>query len=219
MGAMSRTIDLALPWPHIRARLADISHLIGGEDSRLTPQMRRVHQSRCARALAIDLMAEFGVHAREIGKGPVGEPRWPTGAMGSLSHSGSFACAVVAPADSCAGLGIDIEPALPLPGETATLILRDEEHAWVQDIAGREPAADRLVFCAKECVHKAIYPRDQAWLEFTDVCIRFDDSCTRFTPEPATDAARKAFDGLRAEGHVLREHGQFVLLLRLAAAS
>lgn len=214
-----RRTDLNLPWPGVRARIGDISALIGGEDSRLTPQMRRVHQSRCARLLALELLSEQGIEAAAIGKGPGGEPIWPPGSLGSLSHTGHFAAAAVSRPADCAGLGIDIEPADPLPGETGTLILRAEEQDWVRAVGADEPAADRLVFCAKECVHKAIHPRDQTWLEFSEVRIRFDDSRQRFWPRAVSERAQNAFSGLEAEGQVMRVQGQFVVLLHLREAA
>lgn len=213
-----RRTDLALPWPEVRARMADISALIGGEDSRLGPRMQRVHQSRCARALAIDLLRELGVEAQAIGKGPAGEPVWPEGMTGSLAHTGQFAVAVVAAAQGCAGLGIDIEPALPLPEETESLILGDEEREWVKREAHAEPSVDRLVFCAKECVHKAVNPGSGAWLEFDEVRIRFDEPRSSFVPEPRSAAAEKALAGLQPRGHVMRTQGHYVVVLHLAPA-
>ncbi len=212
-----RRIDLSLPWPGVRGRIGDISALIGGENSRLSPQMRRVHQSRCARALAVEQLAEIGIETDAIRKGPAGEPVWPEVACGSLAHTGQFAAAVVARTGQCLSLGIDIEPAVALPGETGTLVLGDEESEWFRAVEDEEPGADRLVFCAKECVHKAIFPINGAWLEFREVRIRFDTARGRFWPEPISDKAQAAFAGLAAEGCILREQAQYILILALTA--
>lgn len=209
---MMRRIAVPLPWPGVSALVGQFG--IPGAESRLAPPMRRVHQSRCARALAVDLLDAHGRSVQEIPKGPVGEPIWPPGFVGSLAHTEHYAAAAISRAEHCAALGIDIEPALPLPGETAELILGDEERAWVE-AQTTEPAAGRVIFCAKECVHKAIHPLTGTWLDFLDVRIECDLAAVRFTVHPLTEAARAAFSAYRAEGHIARVEGQLVTVLVL----
>lgn len=206
---------IALPawWPAVDVGLMSIGDRIGGEDSRLPPAMRRVHQSRCARALAIDLLAAQGCVTDAIGKGPVGDPVWPAGFVGSLSHTESYAAAVVARDRHCKALGIDVEPDLPLPPDTDGLILRDEERHWLASLAGAHAGADRLLFCAKECVHKAIHPLRGAWLDFQDVWIEVDPVAGSFAPRPASAAAEKAFQGLQTQGRYVRTQGQLLAVL------
>ena len=55
---MLRRIALELPWDGVLACAGAFG--VPGAESRLSPQMRRVHQSRCARALAIELLDEQG---------------------------------------------------------------------------------------------------------------------------------------------------------------
>lgn len=206
-------VTLPAFWPGIDAGLMYIGDRTGGEDSRLPPAMRRVHQSRCARALAIDLLAGLGCVTDIIGKGPVGDPVWPQGFVGSLSHTESYAAAVVAPSRTCAALGIDVEPDLPLPPDTDGLILRDQERHWLTSLADDHAGADRLLFCAKECVHKALHPLRGAWLDFQDVWIEVDFAAGCFTPHPASTLAEKAFQGLRAQGRFGRAQGQLLAVL------
>lgn len=194
-----------------------IGERMADTNSRLTPGMRRVHQSRSARALAIELLREQGIEVDAIGKGPVGEPIWPEGVCGSLAHSGDWVMAAVAESETTAGIGVDIEPAEALPEDTDAMVLVAEEREWVDSVRAREPAADRLIFCAKECVHKAIYPMSKRWLEFSDVRVDFDEQIQTFRPQPLSDAAFSAFSQDQAEGLMLRQQGQFVLVLRLAA--
>lgn len=208
-----KRFDLALPWPGVAARLGAFG--LPGEESRLTPPMRRVHQSRCARALALELLAEQGVTVDSIPKGPVGEPIWPEGFVGSLAHTEGFAVAVIARTSTCVALGIDVEPALPLPGDAAELVLLDEERSWVASLQDREPGAGRIVFCAKECVHKAIHPLTGTWLDFPEVHIEVDAARERFVPRPLSGSAATAFGGLRAEGLVARMQDQWVVVLAL----
>ena len=75
---------------------------------------------------------------------------WPTGIVGSITHSqGDAACAVASGRD-VGSIGIDIEPHLPLP------------HGVLKCL-------DRLVFTAKEAVYKARFPVTGRTLSFEDV--------------------------------------------------
>lgn len=177
--------------------------------------MRRVHQSRCARALAIDLLSEQDEASQEIRKDPGGAPVWPEGFVGSLAHTDGYAAAAVARRGACVALGIDVEPAEPLPGDTRSLVLSDDERAWVESCALTRPDAARLVFCAKECVHKALHPLRGAWLEFSEVRIEFDARVECFVPHALTPAAADALAGLRAEGRVRTREGHLVTVLAL----
>ncbi len=208
-----RRIDLPLPWAGVAARLGAFG--IPEAESRLSPQQLRVHQSRCARALAIDLLAEQGNQASEIRKDPGGAPVWPADFVGSLAHTDGYAAAAVARRGACIALGIDVEPAEPLPGDAGRLVLTQDEAAWIANCADARPEVARLVFCAKECVHKAIHPLRRAWLEFSDVRIDFDPEVECFVPRALTPAASAAFAGLRAEGRVFVRESHLVAVLAL----
>ncbi len=212
-----RRIDIALPWAGVSAAMMFIGDRMADTNSRLTPAMRRVHQSRSARALAIDLLRERGVEVNVIGKGPVGEPMWPEHVSGSLAHSGDCVVAVVADAGTTAGIGVDIAAAEALPADTDDMVLVAEERKWADSVRAREAAAGRLVFCAKECVHKAIYPLSKRWLEFSDVRVDFDDQIQTFRPQPLSEAALSLFSPYEVDGVVLRQQAQLILVLRLAA--
>jgi 4'-phosphopantetheinyl transferase EntD len=206
-----RRIPLELPWPGIGAMAGAFG--IPGAESRLSPSMRRVHQSRCARALAIELLDEQGApDVTEIRKDPRGRPDWPADFTGSLSHTDGYGLAATAPRSRCAALGVDVEPALPLPADADTLVLTGDERRWL-DTA--DPGAGRLVFCAKECVHKAIEPLRDVWLEFSDVSIEVDLVAGRFAPRARSPRAVAAFDGLEAQGVVRRVEDHWMLVLAL----
>lgn len=213
-----RRIAIELPWSGVAARVGVFG--IPGGESRLSPQMQRVHQSRCARALAVELLDEQGAPSlQEIRKDPRGRPLWPPGFTGSLSHTDGHALAAAASLDRCATLGVDIEPALPLPPVTYTLVLTEDERRWLQHVGDAEPAAGRLLFCAKECVHKAIEPLRDAWLEFADVSIEVDLIASTFVPHPLSSKARSALAGLEPRGVIRRIEGHWVLVLAMFDAS
>ena len=74
-------------------------------------------QAAAARVAARALLAAAGQPAWDLPRRNGLAPRWPAGFVGSLAHCDSHAAAVLAPAHRFAAVGIDIEPAAPLPAE------------------------------------------------------------------------------------------------------
>ncbi|MFE7596779.1 4'-phosphopantetheinyl transferase [Streptomyces sp. NPDC057494] len=118
-------------------------------------------------------MADLGVPPAPVLPGPKGEPLWPDGLVGSMTHCAGFRGAVVAGAGALAGLGIDAEPHGPLrPGvlEYTALPAERERHAR---LARAHPSIhwDRLLFSAKESVYKVWFPLTRSWLDFDEADI------------------------------------------------
>jgi enterobactin synthetase component D len=100
-----------------------------------------------------------GVSGATIGTGNGGEPLWPDGTTGSISHKNGFIWAAVARVQDTAGLGIDVEHVI----ETARaerisrLVLLPEERRVGSDTL--DPALRfALIFSIKESVFKCLYP-------------------------------------------------------------
>ncbi len=125
--------------------------------------------SGAARILARELLARLGHGATAIPRGTSGAPVWPEGITGSLAHDDEVAVAVVARAGEGATLeatlGIDVEPAEPLPREVAALV----EFPGDRLADPADPLAHRLLFAAKEAVYKAVFPRIGKILEWEDI--------------------------------------------------
>lgn len=181
--------------------------------------LRRQRQSAAARELGLALLREAGAAAGNIGRGSDGQPLWPAGYAGSLAHTEGHAAAAVCRVDDWLAVGIDIEPDRPLPPDTDSMVLRDEEREWVADRCKNWSGLDRAIFCAKECVHKAIHPLRGAWLDFQEVRIGFDQDLSRFTVEPVSEAAAAAFGGLQSWGVIERIDGHIVAVLALRSAA
>ncbi len=65
-------------------------------------------------------------------------------------------------------IGVDVEPALPLPAEIIhDIACHPAERAFVDGDA----VGARLLFCAKEAVFKACFPVDERFLEHADVAL------------------------------------------------
>ncbi len=117
------------------------------------------------RDLARRLCAQIGVPVGEIPRSPGRFPLWPVGVLGSITHDAQLAAAAVATSEQLRGLGIDIEPAHHLSSEIWAIVATAEEVAQFANI----PFGTKALFSIKEAVFKAVYPRDQIFLDFHDV--------------------------------------------------
>lgn len=129
-----------------------------------------------ARACARSALGQLGLPPRAIPSGPRGEPRWPPGVVGSITHCDGYRACVVARAADLATIGIDAEPNEPLPPGLLGDIALPAERTMLRRLAREDPAVswDRLLFSAKEAVYKAWYPLAERWLGFEDAEIAVD---------------------------------------------
>ncbi|WP_340384094.1 4'-phosphopantetheinyl transferase superfamily protein [Streptomyces sp. SS7] len=141
---------------------------------------------RCARLS----LAALGLPAVPLLSGPQGEPRWPAGVVGAVSHCDGYRVAAVARATDLAALGVDAETAAPLPDGVLEAVSLPEERADLARLARTAPQVpwDRLLFSAKESVYKV-------WFPLARRPLGFEEARLRFTREPdLTGAARGTFD-------------------------
>ena len=91
-------------------------------------------------------------------RGPAGEPEWPTGITGSITHTGEFVWAAAARMADAAAIGIDSEPVLTneRAARIARIVLRLEEREASDSPLG-EGVRTTLAFSAKESLFKLLY--------------------------------------------------------------
>lgn len=101
------------------------------------------------------------------GIGPGGEPLWPEGFSGSITHSGTQAMAVVVHHPD-ALVGIDCEAVLPdrEAREIQDGIIDEQEEMCLTRSGYPFALALTLVFSAKESLFKALYPRVKIYMGF-----------------------------------------------------
>ncbi len=137
----------------------------------------------CARAA----MRRLGVPVAAVPVGERREPLWPEGIVGSISHSGSHAVAVLARTADYASLGVDVEISRSLEAGVRERIGSTEELREIAEhplCAGLEPAASAaMLFAAKEAIYKCCFPVAREFLSFEDVRWRAIGS-DRFRAEP-----------------------------------
>lgn len=147
-------------------------------------------------------------------------PLWPAGTVGSIAHSAAFAIAIVAAASAVLALGVDVEPDLPLPKDAESLVMLPQDRSALAAAFGPAAAAyTRLVFSAKECVHKAFNPLNGAWLEFDAVAIQWRATTAdggQWQAQALTPDAKAAFAGRVLQGRWWRAHGALWTLLQLS---
>ncbi|MBO4270663.1 4'-phosphopantetheinyl transferase family protein [Microbispora triticiradicis] len=144
---------------------------------------KRRNEFTTARICARRAMKLLGVPEQPILRGDQGEPKWPAGLVGSITHCAGYRGAVLAPRGEVVTLGIDAEPDDALTNGVLEAISLPEERLALQKLARKHPgvAWDRLLFSAKEAVYKAWFPLTKRWLDFEDAMVTIDPDNGRFT--------------------------------------
>ncbi|WP_228120453.1 4'-phosphopantetheinyl transferase family protein [Streptomyces fagopyri] len=136
-----------------------------------------VHKRRsefaAVRGCARQAMEKLGVAPRAIARGDSGEPVWPAGLIGSMTHCEGYRAASLARSGDLASLGIDAEPHEELPEDVIVSVALPTENERLRRLAERDPSVhwDRLLFSAKESVYKAWFPLMAQWLDFLEADI------------------------------------------------
>lgn len=133
---------------------------------------KRRNEFITVRYCARQALGELGLPPVPILKGDKGEPCWPDGVVGSLTHCEGFRGAVVGRRADVRSLGIDAEPHDVLPKGVLDAISLPHERAELGALPGGLHW-DRILFCAKEATYKAWYPLTHRWLGFEDAHITF----------------------------------------------
>jgi 4'-phosphopantetheinyl transferase EntD len=151
-----------------------------------------------ARWCARRAMTELGRPPSAILRGARGEPRWPAGMVGSITHCAGYRGAVLAEKDDITTVGIDAEPNEPLSNGVLEAVARPDEQSRIRTLLHDDPSVrwDRLLFSAKESVYKSWFPLTSRWLDFEEADLVID-------PAAGTFAARLLATGARLHGRPL----------------
>jgi 4'-phosphopantetheinyl transferase EntD len=174
---------------------------------RAVPKRRREFTTArmCARAALLQL----GFPAVPIPSGERGEPLWPDGVVGSITHCDGYRACAVARSSEIVTIGIDAEPNAALPEGLLGDIARPEERPSLRRLASELPEVhwDRLLFSAKESVYKAWFPLAKRWLGFEDAVIAIDAATGAFTASLLVEGPPLADGPLRelSGGWIIRD--------------
>jgi 4'-phosphopantetheinyl transferase EntD len=137
---------------------------------------RRRSEFSTGRWLSRRSLVELGIPARPIPVGPAREPVWPSGVVGSLTHSSSTCIVVLGFSHAYQGIGVDLELSGPADSELADIVVSPSEPPEY-----RLAKSLTLVFSAKESVFKCLYPVCHTSLDFHDIDIALDRSAATFS--------------------------------------
>lgn len=129
------------------------------------------------RGCAREALRRLGLEPSAIPSGERGEPLWPPGVVGSITHCDGYRACAVARVGEVAAVGIDAELNAPLPPGVLAEVAFGRERERVAAPRG-ELCLDRLLFSAKEAVYKAWFPLARRWLGFEDVELTIDAAGT-----------------------------------------
>lgn len=147
-----------------------------GDEAWLLPEERRLITSQvpaardasgAARNVARQLLAAFDYREVSIGRTKRGAPVWPQGIVGSLAHDEQWSVAAVAHGRRVRAVGIDVEPAEPLPDDLHDFVVGPADVFHADDVR----LCGRLIFAAKEATYKAVHPLDGQILEYADITV------------------------------------------------
>lgn len=143
-------------------------------------QIRTAATVRKAAFLAGRLAAKHGLRAlgipeEVVGIGAHGEPLWPGTVSASISHcagSQTLGMALCLLSRGEHRIGVDVEEVMSsaVLSEIKGLILSNAEQRYIATFHGEESSRlATIIFSAKECLYKALYPEVRVYFDFLDV--------------------------------------------------
>lgn len=137
----------------------------------LRASVKRQSEYRAGRyCAALALGKAMGGPQAPPGMGDDRMPLWPPGWLGSISHGGGHAIAIVGPVDAVRLLGVDVEQFIePSAADgIAALVAFGNELALIDALLSTPPSlALTLLFSAKEALYKALYPDVRRFVDFS----------------------------------------------------
>lgn len=164
---------------------------------------KRKREFRAGRNAAHALFQRLNIAHPHLLKGIQREPAWPAGWVGSISHTQGICVVMLASTRDALSVGLDVEQATALNPELREMICRPEELEQIMRLRveyGTAPAYEKLIFSAKESVHKTYFPLNHHTLDFLDARIDLDWQQQTFTahilnPEPKPKTPINHFEG------------------------
>ena len=139
----------------------------------VVPARRR--EFRAGRIYARQALQGLGASNSVIPVGHNRAPVWPTGVVGSISHTRSQCAVAIGWSADFLGIGIDIEEDAPLSCDLAELVSHAPELEHRKVIESRLGYdLPKLLFVIKEAFYKMYFPLNGRFLTFHDVRVELD---------------------------------------------
>jgi len=159
--------------------------------SEAVPKRRREFSAgrHCARLA----MAQLGYAGCAIPSGIDRAPIWPSGLIGSITHSERYCAVTIARSHHFKSIGIDLEAIKAVPAEVSERVLRPDEIDPL-DLGASPDGADWLTlhFCLKEAAYKAFYHLFRRIIDFQEMKISVNRRARSFFAEAAVEGLKCA---------------------------
>lgn len=154
---------------------------------------KRLREFRAGRHCAHAALEKLGYKDVLVLRGEHGEPLWPEGVCGSLSHAGERCVAIAAHRRDYASIAVDIEKDRLIKDDTLERISHERERFQLEHAPAEFSRVNvrAILFSIKECVHKLYYPLNRHTLDFHDVEVSFrweDNTFAVWITQPPPDA-------------------------------
>ncbi len=152
---------------------------------------KRMQEFCTVRACAGAALSRLGIARLPLVPSTHGASTWPSGVVGSMTHTVGYCAAAVARSTACLAVGIDAEPNVALPNTILSgVVASEEEERQFFSLMRIEPAVAwiRLLCSAKESLYKAWYPIGRRRLGFEAVSVALDLTKASFTASLCPEA-------------------------------
>lgn len=142
------------------------------------------------RKCAAEALVALQSPSQHVDRGDDRSPGWPADVVGSISHSHGLCWAACAPAQSFAGVGIDVERIRHLTGDVLDVITTQDDQAHAAQLQRRHGPIpwELIMFSAKESTYKVWHPITGTWLGYLDAHVVLSPDTETFTVEVLVDA-------------------------------
>ena len=184
--------------PAARIAVADLHAAAAvsvAEDVPTTWAEARRDEYRAGRVLAHILLQALDADVPQVARAKDRTPTWPADVAASISHTAGRVFVGGARKVNSACFGLDAEPRGAVTEDVHPVLFVDDEQAAIAE--GMDPTT---LFCCKEAVYKAVYPKFREYFDFSELAVTAD--ARRFRAQP-TGNLRSAADILKGEGHII----------------
>jgi 4'-phosphopantetheinyl transferase EntD len=143
----------------------------------------RQHEFSAGRYCARQCLSHYGTYTGELLKHPLGNPIWPKGFTGSITHHDHIALAVVSPITEFMAIGIDLTSSAEHL-EDSNLLMSKREIRLISELTAINNT-ELLIFCIKEAAIKICSPLLKEYIDFCDLTLHKDHHNDLFIRHPS----------------------------------
>jgi 4'-phosphopantetheinyl transferase EntD len=137
---------------------------------------KRKHDYVCGRQAARDALNLLSAPVTRVERGSAGQPIWPSGFVGSISHAAGLGIAAASSSSIYETIGIDMEVQKSVTADIWPHFMHADELRFISRLEKRmQSRFASICFSAKESFFKLQYPCCRSWLEFADLTISSTD--------------------------------------------